>query len=170
MQQKAQFIATVLHQPEVLILDEPMSGLDPVGMDTMREAMLELRRQGTTLVLSSHQMDTVEKLCDRVALIEGGQKVLDGAVREIKASRGNNTLALAYEGDGAFLAALPGVEKVTDFGQYVEVRLGGRHRPPAAAARGSRSPAPAPLRDRRAEPARHLRRDRDAARQGPEAA
>jgi ABC-2 type transport system ATP-binding protein len=65
----------------------------------------------------------VEKLCDRVALIDGGRKVLDGAVSELKASRGENTLALAYEGDGAFLAALPGVEKVTDFGQYVEVRL-----------------------------------------------
>jgi ABC-2 type transport system ATP-binding protein len=123
MQQKAQFIATVLHEPDVLILDEPMSGLDPVGMDTMREAMLDLSRRGATLVLSSHQMDTVERLCDRVALIESGHKVLDGTVRELKASRGDNTLALAYEGDGSFLASLPGVEKVTDFGHYVEIRL-----------------------------------------------
>jgi ABC-2 type transport system ATP-binding protein len=123
MQQKAQFVATVLHEPEILILDEPMSGLDPVGMDVMREAMLDLRRRGTTLVLSSHQMETVEKLCDRVALIDGGRKVLDGAVSELKASRGENTIALAYEGDGSFLAALPGVEKLTDFGQYVEIRI-----------------------------------------------
>ena len=81
MQQKAQFIATVLHEPDVLFMDEPMSGLDPVGMDVMREAMLDLRREGTTIVLSSHQMEAVEKLCDRVALINRGEKVLDGVGR-----------------------------------------------------------------------------------------
>jgi ABC-2 type transport system ATP-binding protein len=123
MQQKAQFIATVLHEPDVLIMDEPMSGLDPVGMDVMRDVMLDLRRRGTTIVLSSHQMDTVERLCDRVALIDRGQKVLDGSVSEVKARHGKNTVVLAYDGDGAFLGSLPGVAKVTDFGQYVEVRL-----------------------------------------------
>jgi ABC-2 type transport system ATP-binding protein len=123
MQQKAQFIATVLHEPEVLIMDEPMSGLDPVGMDVMREVMLDLRRKGATIVLSSHQMEAVERLCDRVALIHRGEKVLDGAVSEVKARHGKNTVVLAYDGDGAFLGALPGVAKVTDFGQYVEVRL-----------------------------------------------
>ncbi len=123
MQQKAQFIATVLHEPDVLIMDEPMSGLDPVGMDVMRDVMLDLRRKGTTIVLSSHQMDTVEKLCERVALINRGEKVLDGSVAEVKARHGKNTVVLAYDGDGAFLGSLPGVAKVTDFGQYVEVRL-----------------------------------------------
>ena len=123
MQQKAQFVATVLHEPEVLIMDEPMTGLDPVGMDVMREVMLDLRRRGATIVLSSHQMEAVEKLCDRVALINRGEKVLDGAVSEVKARHGKNTVALAYDGDGAFIASLPGVAKVTDFGQYVEVRL-----------------------------------------------
>jgi ABC-2 type transport system ATP-binding protein len=123
MQQKAQFVATVLHEPEVLIMDEPMSGLDPVGMDVMREVMLDLRRQGTTIVLSSHQMEAVERLCDRVALINRGAKVLDGAVSEIKASHGKNTVVLAFDGDGGFLPSLPGVVKVTDFGRYVEVRL-----------------------------------------------
>ena len=123
MQQKAQFIATVLHEPDVLFMDEPMSGLDPVAMDVMREAMLDLRRKGTTIVLSSHQMEAVEKLCDRVALINRGEKVLDGSVAEVKSRHGKNTVALAFEGDGAFLSSLPGVAKVTDFGQYVEVRL-----------------------------------------------
>ena len=123
MQQKAQFIATVLHEPEVLIMDEPMSGLDPVGMDVMRETMLDLHRRGTTIVLSSHQMETVEKLCDRVALIDRGAKVLDGAVSEVKARHGKNTVALAFDGDGAFLASLPGVLRVSDFGRYVEIRL-----------------------------------------------
>jgi ABC-2 type transport system ATP-binding protein len=123
MQQKAQFVATVLHEPEILIMDEPMSGLDPVGMDVLREVMLDLLRRGTTIVLSSHQMDTVERLCDRVALINRGEKLLDGAVSEVKARHGRNTLAVAYDGDGSFLAGLPGVAKLTDFGQYVEVRL-----------------------------------------------
>jgi ABC-2 type transport system ATP-binding protein len=123
MAQKAQFIATVLHQPEVLIVDEPTSGLDPVGMDVMREALLDLRRAGATIVLSSHQMETVEKLCDRVALINRGEKVLDGTVSEVKARHGRNTIALAFDGDGAFIESLPGVAKVTDFGQYLEVRL-----------------------------------------------
>jgi ABC-2 type transport system ATP-binding protein len=123
MQQKAQFIATVLHKPDVLIVDEPMSGLDPVGMDVMREALIEMRRAGTTIVLSSHQMETVERLCDRVVLINRGEKVLDGAVSEVKGRHGDNTVALAFEGDGSFLEGLPGVEKVSDFGQYVEVRL-----------------------------------------------
>ncbi len=94
----------------------------------MREVMLDLRRRGATIVLSSHQMETVEKLCDRVALINRGEKVLDGAVSEVKARHGKNTVALAYDGDGAFIASLPGVAKVTDFGQYVEVRLDRRAR------------------------------------------
>jgi ABC-2 type transport system ATP-binding protein len=104
-------------------MDEPMSGLDPVGADLMREVMLDLRRRGTTLVLSSHQMETVERLCDRVALINRGEKVLDGSVAEVKARHGKNTVVLAYDGDGSFLGTLPGVAKVSDFGQYVEVRL-----------------------------------------------
>jgi ABC-2 type transport system ATP-binding protein len=123
MQQKAQFIATVLHDPDVLILDEPLSGLDPVGTDLMREVFLDLRRQGKTLVLSSHQMETVERLCDSIALINRGQKILDGAVSEVKRRHGKNTLVLAYDGDGAFLAGLPGVGSVSDFGRYVEIKM-----------------------------------------------
>jgi ABC-2 type transport system ATP-binding protein len=123
MQQKAQFIATVLHEPEVLILDEPLSGLDPVGTDLMRDVLLELRRAGTTLVLSSHQMDTVERLCDRVALIHRGEKVLDGSVTEVKRAHGQNTLALAYEGDASFLTSLPGVARVRDSGRFADVHL-----------------------------------------------
>ena len=123
MQQKAQFIATVLHDPDVLILDEPMSGLDPVGTDVMRGALLEMSREGKTLILSSHQMETVERLCDGIALIHRGEKLLDGAVSEVKRRYGKNTLVLAYEGDGAFIAGLDGVAKVTDFGRHVEVRM-----------------------------------------------
>jgi len=123
MQQKAQFIATVLHDPDVLIMDEPLSGLDPVGTNLMRDVLLELSRAGKTLVLSSHQMETVERLCDRVALIHRGEKILDGPVSEVKARHGKNTVALAYEGDGRFLAGLPGVARVSDSGRFAEIRL-----------------------------------------------
>jgi ABC-2 type transport system ATP-binding protein len=92
-------------------------------MDLMREVMLDLNRKGATIVLSSHQMEAVERLCDRVALINRGEKILDGSVAEVKAGHGKNTVVLAYDGDGDFLGALPGVANVTDFGQYVEVRL-----------------------------------------------
>ena len=80
MQQKVQLIATVLHDPDVLILDEPLSGLDPVGAEVVREVLVDLRRQGRTLVLSSHEMETVERLCDSIALINRGRKGLDGPV------------------------------------------------------------------------------------------
>jgi ABC-2 type transport system ATP-binding protein len=123
MQQKVQLVATVLHEPEVLILDEPLSGLDPVGSDLVRDVLLEQRRQGRTLVLSSHEMETVERLCDAITLINGGRKVLEGAVSEVKSRHGKNTLVLAYEGDGAFLAGLPGVASLSDFGRYVELRM-----------------------------------------------
>jgi ABC-2 type transport system ATP-binding protein len=123
MQQKAQFIASVLHEPEVLILDEPMSGLDPVAATLMRDVLVDLRRQGRTLVLSSHQMETVERLCDAIALVSRGEKLLDGPVSEVKRRYGRNTLVLAFEGDGAFLSGLPGVASVGDFGRYVEIRM-----------------------------------------------
>jgi ABC-2 type transport system ATP-binding protein len=123
MQQKAQFIATVLHDPELLLLDEPMSGLDPVGAEMMRNVLLELSCQGKTLVLSSHQMETVERLCDAIALIDHGRKLLDGPLSEVKRRHGRNAVALAFEGDGAFLATLPGVTGVSDAGRYSEIRL-----------------------------------------------
>jgi ABC-2 type transport system ATP-binding protein len=123
MQQKVQLVATLLHDPEVLILDEPMSGLDPVGMDLVRSLLLDLSRQGKTVVLSSHQMETVERLCQEIALIHRGRLVLSGRVSEVKARAGRHTVALAFEGDGSFLQGLPGVRGVSDQGQHVELRL-----------------------------------------------
>jgi ABC-2 type transport system ATP-binding protein len=123
MLQRVGLAQALVNDPELVVLDEPMSGLDPVGTDLMRETLLELRRSGATIVLSSHQMETVERLCDRVALIDRGEKVLDGAVPEVKARFGRNSVALAFEGDGAFIEALPFVAGVSDFGQYLEVRL-----------------------------------------------
>ncbi len=124
MQQKAQLVATLLHDPEVLILDEPMSGLDPVGTDLVRGLLLDLARQGKTIVLSSHQMETVERLCESIALIHRGRLVLAGRVSEVKARAGRNTVALAFDGgDGSFLSGLPGVRALSDHGRYVELRL-----------------------------------------------
>ena len=123
MQQKAQLVATLLHDPEILILDEPMSGLDPVATDLVRDLLLELSRQGKTLILSSHQMETVERVCDSIALINRGEKLLDGAVSEVKQRHGHNNLVLAFDGDGAFLAGLPGVKKLRDHGRYVEIQM-----------------------------------------------
>jgi ABC-2 type transport system ATP-binding protein len=123
MQQKAQLVATLLHDPDLLVLDEPMSGLDPLAADQVRDVLVEWRARGRTVVLSSHQMDTVERLCDSIALVHRGRKLLDGAVSEVKRRHGKNAVVLAFEGDGSFLRSLPGVEAVRDFGRYVEVRM-----------------------------------------------
>lgn len=123
MQQKAQFIAAVLHEPEILILDEPMSGLDPLGSDLMRDVFIELRRAGKTLILSSHQMETVERLCDSIALIHKGRKLLDGPIAEVKRRYGRNAIALGFEGDGRFVAGLPGVKRTRDEGHFMEILM-----------------------------------------------
>jgi len=123
MQQKAQLVATLLHDPDILILDEPMSGLDPVATDLVRHLLLELSREGKTLILSSHQMETVERVCDSIALLNRGEKLLDGSVSDVKQRHGHNNLVLAFDGDGSFLSALPGVKKLTDSGRYVEIQM-----------------------------------------------
>ena len=123
MQQKVQFVATVLHEPELLVLDEPFSGLDPINTDVLRDIMLEFHRKGRTIVFSTHIMETVERLCDRVCMIHEGRKVLDGTLHEIKARYGRDNVAMAFEGDGAFLGAHPLVRSVREFKGYVEVTL-----------------------------------------------
>ncbi|RZK42974.1 MAG: ABC transporter ATP-binding protein [Pedobacter sp.] len=99
MQQKVQFVATVLHQPELIILDEPFSGFDPVNADIIKNEILELNKQGATFIFSTHRMESVEELCDHIALIHRSKKILDGEVDEIKATYRNNTYWLEYEGD-----------------------------------------------------------------------
>lgn len=99
MQQKVQFVATVLHQPELIILDEPFSGFDPVNADIIKNEILALNKQGSTFIFSTHRMESVEELCDNIALINKSHKILDGAVADIKASYRSNTYWLEYEGD-----------------------------------------------------------------------
>src|ERR1043165_473323 len=100
MQQKVQFVAAVLHDPDLLILDEPFSGLDPVSAELLIELVLELKAGGKTIIFSTHQMEVAERVCDDICLINRSRKVLDGSIREVKRGFGRNALALRFEGGG----------------------------------------------------------------------
>lgn len=121
--QRVQFIAAVLASPELVILDEPFSGLDPVHADILRSAILALRRQGTTVILSTHDMELAEQMCDFVFMIFRGRKVLDGTLASIKAHYGTDTVRVRTPLDASVLARLPGVDAIRDFGQRRELRL-----------------------------------------------
>ena len=121
MSQKVQFIATVVPQPKLLILDEPFTGLDPVSADQIREAVLDLRRRGATVILSTHDMSVAEAMCDYIFMIFRGNKVLDGTLDTIQNQYGNDTVRVSLE-NGA-IPDLPGVEKVRDLGQVQELRI-----------------------------------------------
>jgi len=108
-QQKVQLIGALLHDPELLILDEPMAGLDPVNVVLVRRLLLELKAEGKTILLSTHQMAEAEKLAEEIILIHRGKVVLDGSLAGIRASSGKNAVHLEFDGDGAFLGTLPGV-------------------------------------------------------------
>jgi ABC-2 type transport system ATP-binding protein len=125
MSQKVQFISTVIARPRLLILDEPFSGLDPVNADTLRDAVLALRRDGTTIVLSTHDMATAERLCDRIFMIFRGHKVLDGSLDEIQAQHGHDIVRVRTAGGAGILSGLPGVTNVTDAGNYQDITLTG---------------------------------------------
>ncbi|MEJ2008564.1 MAG: ATP-binding cassette domain-containing protein [Acidobacteriota bacterium] len=123
MQQKVQFIAAILHRPSLVILDEPFTGLDPVNAVAIKDVMLELRNEGTTIILSTHRMDQVEQMCDSICLMNKGQKILDGDLKTIKKSYGNNTVRIEFSGDPAFMQ-LPGViERTNSYGEVVEITL-----------------------------------------------
>src|SRR5512143_4009981 len=122
-QQKVQFIAAVLHQPEVLLMDEPFSGLDPVNTALLKEAFLEMKRRGATIVFSTHQMDQVEELCESVVLIDRGKVLLSGPIREVRRSTGRQIVRLAVDGDATmpWLASIPGVRVVRPGLDYTEL-------------------------------------------------
>lgn len=103
MQQKIQFIAALLHEPELIIMDEPFSGLDPVNATLLQDILLELNRQGRTVLFSTHRMDQVEKLCDTICLIHRGRSVLSGPMQEIKSRYPKNRVQMVFEGDASFL-------------------------------------------------------------------
>ncbi|EEI90086.1 hypothetical protein HMPREF0765_4299 [Sphingobacterium spiritivorum ATCC 33300] len=101
MQQKVQFVATIVHEPELIILDEPFSGFDPVNAQIIQDEILELNKKGATIIYSTHRMETVEELCDNIALINKSKKILDGSVREIKQKYKNQTFTLQFEQDAS---------------------------------------------------------------------
>jgi ABC-2 type transport system ATP-binding protein len=123
--QKVQFIAAVVSAPELLILDEPFSGLDPVNAEALKDSVLALRDRGTTIVFSTHDMATAERLCDRIFMIFRGKKVLDGTLAEIQERYGADTIRVATDGGRAALDGMPGVDKVVDHGNFQEVRVAG---------------------------------------------
>src|SRR5678815_1229780 len=100
MQQKVQFIGTLLHEPELVILDEPFSGLDPINAQALKDTVVDLKRQGKTIIFSTHLMDQAERLCDSVCIVARGEKVLDGPVTQVRSERGGQHVALSLE-DGA---------------------------------------------------------------------
>lgn len=110
-QQKVQLIGTLLHDPELIVLDEPQSGLDPVNMVLVRNLLSELKEEGRTILLSTHQMAEAERMADDIVLIHKGKVVIDGDLEEVKNSFGKNTLHVDFDGDGAFLADLPDVKR-----------------------------------------------------------
>jgi ABC-2 type transport system ATP-binding protein len=127
MQQKVQFIATMLHEPALLILDEPFAGLDPINTQELKDVIVHLSRAGATVVFSTHQMDVAERICDHVCIIAAGRKVLDGALSDVKRMHGGTHVAVAFE-DGQELAApiisdRTIVAKADDYGGYAELAL-----------------------------------------------
>jgi ABC-2 type transport system ATP-binding protein len=130
-QQKIQFIAAILHDPQVLLMDEPFTGLDPVNVALLKEAFLEIKERGKTLIFSTHQMETVEELCESIAIVDRGRVVVSGSVRDVRRSGGRQMVRLAVEGDPemAWLAELDGV-RVTRRGQdYTEMQVTSGHNP-----------------------------------------
>jgi ABC-2 type transport system ATP-binding protein len=124
MAQKIQFIAAVVSRPELVILDEPFSGLDPINIDLLKQAVLDLRNEGTTVLLSTHDMDVAEQMCDRIFMIYQGNKVLDGTMEQIQAQYGEPVLRVRLAGKVApDRSRLPGVESMTDGSPCTEIRI-----------------------------------------------
>lgn len=122
MGQKVQILSTLMHDPELVILDEPFSGLDPINVETVRTVILDLKRAGRTVIFSTHVMEQAEQICDSILLINNGHKVLDGTIEQIK-REGHQTIRLDYEGRPTAMAALPGIIRVNDMGKRAELSL-----------------------------------------------
>jgi ABC-2 type transport system ATP-binding protein len=124
-QQKIQFVAAVLHKPQLLILDEPFSGLDPVNVELLKGAVLELKNAGTTIVFSSHRMEHVEEMCEHLCILQKGRPVVQGNLREIKRSFGKKNIIIHSEMPLEFLAGLPGVTKFTKTAEGARLQVEG---------------------------------------------
>lgn len=123
MSQKVQIIATIVAKPELIILDEPFTGLDPVNADAIKDVVLDLRAQGATIIFSTHDMSVAEKMCDFIFMIFKGKKVLDGTLASIQDEYGSDTLRIRTEAGAAALQDLQGIERISDFGRMQELRV-----------------------------------------------
>ena len=122
-QQKIQFIATILHDPEFIILDEPFSGLDPINTNLLKEIILEKKKEGKIIIFSTHLMEFAEKMCDHIAMIDRGKIILSGSMSEIKSKFAQKNVSLNYEGDISFLKNHSIVKSVSDFGNSTGIEL-----------------------------------------------
>jgi ABC-2 type transport system ATP-binding protein len=122
MQQKIQFISTLLHEPDLIIMDEPFSGLDPVNAVLLQDVLLELKAAGKAILFSTHRMDQVEKLCDTICLVDHGEAVLSGKMRDIKSRHERNHVVIDFEGDASFLEN-PAIAEAKNYGGHAEIRL-----------------------------------------------
>ncbi len=122
MQQKVQFIASLMHQPDLIIMDEPFAGLDPVNTNLLQQTLLDLRAAGKAILFSTHRMDQVEKMCDSICLVNGGQAIFAGSVRQIKSQYPRDRVILEFDGDSGFLED-PAIAAATKYGNHVELRL-----------------------------------------------
>ena len=123
MSQKIQFIATIAHDPDIYIFDEPFSGLDPINSETLKEVIIDLKQQGKTILFSTHRMEQVEQMCDDICLFNNGKAVLQGNLRQVKRSFGKNTINLEFEGDGSFLDDLEQVRINNRSTNFAEIRI-----------------------------------------------
>ena len=123
LQQKLQFVTTIIHAPDIIILDEIFSGLDPINIEIIKSILLDLKREGKTILFSTHVMEQAEKLCDNICMISKGVKVLDGKLNEVKSKFGKNAIQIDIEGDGKFTRELPGVKSMTEFNNYIELQI-----------------------------------------------
>jgi ABC-2 type transport system ATP-binding protein len=123
MQQKIQFIAALLHDPDLIVMDEPFAGLDPVNTIQLKDVLVGLRAAGKSILFSTHRMDQVEKLCDSICLMDRGKAVLQGSLSEVKARNGRRFVQIDYEGDGGCLAGNPLIDSLNDYGNHAELRL-----------------------------------------------
>jgi ABC-2 type transport system ATP-binding protein len=122
-QQKIQFITSILHDPEFLILDEPFSGLDPINTSLLTDIIIEMKKKGKVIILSTHLMDFAERLCDNIAMIDKGNIILNGRLNEIKSKYANKNITIAAKGDVSFLNSLPFVESVENFGNTMGIKV-----------------------------------------------
>jgi ABC-2 type transport system ATP-binding protein len=123
MAQKVQLIAALLHDPEFIFLDEPFSGLDPVSTDVMREAVLELGKEGKTILFSTHNMEVAEKICSRILVIDHGREVISGSLADIKTRHGHNTVVVEFDGTIDFGSLSRLTADVTRYPRWVEIEL-----------------------------------------------